>query len=244
MQEAKNKSKIESFALGAVLGITILVFLGAAAFTIFERSYAGRIYPNVTVGGVLFGGKTPREVKEYWLSQNEPFTSKTFEFRYRDEVATISAIDLDLGYDATLSATQAFLVGRSKHFFSDFYTKFIKKNTDLTPYFRWDTQTLEETLTLLAQRLDIPVQDALFSFRGGRVTAFRPSRSGRRLNVDLTKKRWQDILPNIPKIPEKTVTIEVPVETIEPSITTDQVNTFGIKELLGRGYSEFTGSIP
>ncbi|MFZ5845457.1 MAG: VanW family protein [Patescibacteria group bacterium] len=244
MQKVKNKSKIESFALGAILGIIILVFLGVAAFTIFERSYANRIYPNVSVGGVPFGGKTPREVKEYWLSQNEPFTSKIFEFRFGKEVATISAIDLNLGYDATLSATQAFLVGRSKHFFSDFYTKFIKKNTDLAPYFRWDTQTLEETLTRLAQRLDIPVQDALFSFSGGRVTAFRPSRPGRRMNVAQTQKRWQDILPNIPKVPEKTIVIEVSVETIEPSITTDQVNTFGIKELLGRGYSEFAGSIP
>jgi len=36
----------------------------------------------------------------------------------------------------------------------------------------------------------------------------------------------------------------VPTEIVNPSISTDRTNTFGVKELIGKGYSEFAGSIP
>lgn len=252
MSQIKNKTAsalpskpkaVKSFFEGVLLGIIILVLIGVAAFTIFESSYSGKIYPTVSVGGVPFGGGTPKEVKNYWLAKNEPFIQKVFEFRFGKEVATVSAIDLDLGYDATLSATQAFLVGRSKHFASDFYTKFVKKNTDLAPYFRWKNQVLEDALNDLAQKIDIPVQDALFQFNNGRVTAFKPSKPGRKTNTSAVKEKFQALLPTLPTGP-RVVTIEVPVEIVEPSITTDRVNSFGIKELIGKGYSEFEGSIP
>lgn len=240
----KTHGFIKPFAVGALLGVAILTLIGIAAAIIFERTYAERVYPTVSVGGVLFGGKTPSEVKNYWLAKNEPFTHKTFEFSFGKEVATVSAIDLDLGYDATLSATQAFLVGRSKYFLTDFYTKFVRKNTDLTPLFRWNNQFLDETMGNLAARIDIPVQNALFQFSGGRVSAFSPSRPGRRVNLLATKERFEATLITIPDITDSVIPIEVVVETIEPSITTDQVNSFGIKELLSKGYSEFAGSIP
>ncbi len=252
MSQLKNKTVtislnkrrvVKPFFTGVLVGIIILVLMGVSAFTIFESAYSGKVYPTVSVGKIPFGGKTPKEVKNYWLAKNEPFTHKVFEFSFGKEIATVSAIDLDLGYDATLSATQAFLVGRSKHFASDFYAKFLQKNTDLTPYFRWKNQILEDALNSLAQKVDIPVQDALFQFNNGRVTAFKPSKPGRRTNVTAAKERFQALLPSLASSPN-VVKIEVPVEVVEPSITTDRVNSFGIKELIGKGYSEFAGSIP
>src|SRR3989344_2781419 len=40
----------------------------------------------------------------------------------------------------------------------------------------------------------------------------------------------------------KNINVEIPVETIEPEITTESVNDLGIKELLGSGTSLFQRS--
>lgn len=225
------------------LGILLVGLSMASVVAAFETRYQGRVYPNVYVGGVPFGGKTPEEVASFWQSRNEPFRTPAFEFRLDEHMATISAEILDIGYDATLSATQAYLVGRSGNLATDLYTKFLKRKTDLTPYFRWKENLLDEAFEILAARIDIPEQDALFQFSGGRVTAFRPSREGRKLNRKEAKVRFENIISSIPNSPTSHFVIMIPVDVIKPAITTDQVNSFGIKELLGRGYSQFRGSI-
>src|SRR3989304_5574906 len=105
---------------------------------IFEARYEGKVYPQVAIDGVLFGGKTPEEVQQYWLSRNEFFQNKQFELRAADKIATISAAELNLGYDATLSATQAYEVGRSQHMLSNLNQKFLRPMLNLFPYFQWN----------------------------------------------------------------------------------------------------------
>ena len=242
MVSTKNK-RWHEWLSGISWGALTIFFFFFIAFGLFESAYRNKIYPNVVIGDVPFGGKTPLDVIDYWQTRNEPFTSKQFEFRFDGTIATVSAQQLDLGYDATLSATQAYLVGRSQYALSNLYTKFIKKTVPLTPYFRWNTDVLDTAMEMIAQRLDIPVQDALFQFKDGKVTAFRPSRDGRRVNREEAKRRFANLLPAIPASQESTIVIPVPVEIIKPTLTTDRVNAFGIKERIGRGYSEFRGSI-
>lgn len=223
-----------------VIGIAVV----AAWVQYFQQKFDRRVYPAVSVGGTPFGGKQAGEVKTYWLNKNKPYQEATFTFTFGQTVATVSGSELDLGYDATLSATQALLVGRSGNVASDIYAKFISGAINLTPYFRWNEQVLNDFLTNLAQRIDIPVQDALFQFNNGKVTSFKPSHNGRALNVEEAKIRFKELLPQVPNNPDTNIVISLPVDTIVPSFTTNQVNTFGIKEQIGLGYSEFAGSIP
>lgn len=227
-----------------ILTVTVLIFGISLAWLIFENYYDGKIYPHVSVGGIHFGGKNPQDVQQYWEKQNIPFADAVFEFRFEEHIATISGSTLNLGYDATLSATQAYAIGRSGHIFTDFLTKFFKQSINLDPYFRWETENINETLNNLSANIDIPVEDALFQFNNGRVTAFRPSHNGRRLNIDAAKKRFEEAVATLPYAPSYFIVINLPVDTVLPTITTDRVNSFGIKELIGHGYSEFQGSIP
>jgi vancomycin resistance protein YoaR len=228
-----------------VISAGVLLVLGVVALWFgFDRYYENRIYPNVYIDGVHFGGKTKADVQAYWEKQNIPFADSVFEFTFENHQATIAGSLLDLGYDATLSATQAYEVGRSGHIFADFITKFAKRTVNLSPYFRWKTENINETLDNLGTAIDIPVEDALFQFANGRVTAFRASHNGRRLNKDEAKKRFEAAVRTLPTAPSYYLVINLPVETVKPTITTDQVNSFGIKEHIGHGYSEFTGSIP
>ncbi len=229
---------------------TLLLFGVVAIFSIglfisirFDRHFRTRIYPGVSVGGIAFGNKTQQDIITYWTNKNGPFRDATYTLQFDGTVATISGSSLDVGYDATLSATQAYLVGRSGYIFSDFFQKFMSR-TDLSPYFRWNTSVLDDALESLAADIDIPVQDALFRFAGGRVTSFRPSRSGRKVNRVETTKRFEESLRGVATTLAPNVIVNLVVDSIDPSITTDRVNSFGITELLGRGYSIFSGSIP
>lgn len=227
-----------------LLLITIsIVLLGIIASLSFENRYTNRIYPGVSVDGIPFGGKTREEIISYWQKHNEPFHTAEFELPFEGEVATLSGSLLDVGYDATLSATQAYLVGRSGYLLSDLFRKFIQP-TNLALSFHWEESVLDESLEALADKINIPVQDALFQFNEGRVTLFRPSREGRNLNIASSKKQFEKLLPSIPTKKQELFSVSLVVDTIHPSITTDQVNSFGIKELIGRGFSTFAGSIP
>ncbi len=80
-------------------------------------------------------------------------------------------------------------------------------------------------------------ENALFEFKDGRVVAFRPSRPGFQLNLqaletDLTKTIEDDHLPS-------KVTITIKGRYLPPKITTKDTNSYGIKELVGRGESWF-----
>lgn len=224
---------------------TIIVCIGIIAIVkIYDSIYKGRVYPSVMISGASVGGKTPSEVEAYWTERNEPFQKASFTFTFESNVATVSGMDLGLGFDATLSATQAYLVGRSGHFASDLLAKFYPAPTSLTSYFRYQEDILNETLQDLSERINIPVVDALFDFRGGKVTAFRLSKDGREVDVVEAKARFDNAVKNISGATDSHIIITLPVKTVKPSLTTDRVNAFGIKELIGRGYSEFAHSIP
>lgn len=253
MGESKNKTIIHgpakskpfvtmAKAFAVSIGICLLLF--GLAINMFRMAYANRIYPNVSVGGIPFGGKTKEDVSMYWASRNEPFAAAQFELRFESMIATVSGSDIELGYDADLSATQAYLVGRSGRWLSDLFVTFLERSVDLSPYFRWKDEVITEKLDDFAQHVDIPVSDALFTFDQGKVTAFKPSKNGQKLNKEEAKRRILEAFQTVAQTNQQRISILLPVETIRPTINTHNTNAFGIQELIGQGYSEFTGSIP
>ncbi len=96
-------------------------------------------------------------------------------------------------------------------------------------------------ISKVANQIDQEVQEGLFEFNPAtkRVTAFKASQEGRKLDVEKTYNQITDaLLARSPKI------INLSVEVVKPKIQTSDVNSLGIKELIGRGISHFAGSIP
>ncbi len=95
----------------------------------------------------------------------------------------------------------------------------------------------------IASEIDQEVQEGLFEFNPAtkRVTAFRSSQEGRGLDKEKAYQLITDTLGTLPGSPK---TITLPVNIIKPRIATSDVNSLGIKELIGRGISNFAGSIP
>ena len=238
MQKINHKATL-------ILMTISIISLGMCAGYVwkFETSYSNRVYPTISVGEIPFGGKTQQEVEAFWLAKNTTLTDIQFEFRFDTKVATISSHDIQLSYDATLSATQALSVGRSKHFLSNIRQRYTKQPINLPPTLRWDTDAIDQFITSVSETINIPVENALFQFTNNKVIQFKPSRSGRMVNTKQLKEQFTIRLHDAVQTNTKHIIFPVPVDIIEPIISTKQTNSFGIKELIGRGYSEFPGSI-
>lgn len=233
------------FTLG-ILGGTLL--LGMVFFLTYETQFEDRVYPSVSISRIPFGGQTHLEITEYWLKRNAPFQKLELTFQFENQIATISGSSLDIGFDATLSASQAFAVGRSGNTLTDTYHKYQAWQTgiDLKPLFRWQDEILDTTLETLAQAIDIEPENALFEFQQRRVSVFKPAKMGRAVDREEVKRKFIDQLELLSReaIPPPQLIFILPVLPKRPLLETNQANNFGIEELIGEGVSYFRGSIP
>lgn len=244
MAAKNNKTVLSILAYILLGGIILLTGTIVSLWTYFERTYTNRAYPNVSIDGVRFGGQTKEQIESYWLEKNKTLGTMQFTFQFENVVATVSAADIGAGYDATLSATQALLIGRSSHLFSNLRERFTRQPITLSPAYTWDTDTLDETIASLSAAIDIPVENALFQFAKGKVVSFKPSKDGRSLNTEKLRIMVNEEVIRALENQTQQVIIKLPVDTITPLISTKQANSFGIREKISSGYSEFAGSIP
>ena len=94
-----------------------------------------------------------------------------------------------------------------------------------------------EFLQPIAELINVEPQDARFELTNDRVTSFQSSRDGKILDLE---KSYQKINQQIVigQAPE----IELVVDITPAKVATGDLNNLGIKELLGRGVSNFSGS--
>lgn len=235
----------------------LIPFAGSAIFLTFlitfiysfEKRYQQKIYPGVRIDGILFGGKTAQDVEKYFNNRSLPFNKLQVILNFEDKTATVSGTDLGVSFDGKLSSVQAFSIGRSGNFLSDTYQKWRAATTgiNLSSVLKMNTNLIDDNLALLSQSIDIPSQDALFQFEYGKVTLFRVSRPGQKLNTPKAKEMINSLITAVTRqdnLDLQPLVISLPVEIIQPRITTENSNNLGIRELLGRGSSKFAGSIP
>lgn len=212
----------------------------------FQQQYNHHIYPGVIVGGVNFGGKSQSDVKAYFEAKNRLIDQSVFTFSAGDQIATISAQKLGLGYDSNLMANQAYSVGRSDNLISNvsLIIQSYMGSVTFDPSYRYDEDKLDKLLTPMAQKVYVAPIDALFTLTNDRVTAFRPSEDGQAANTDKAKQAFESYIPSLVKGQQaKNISIAVPLEPVKPKISTDEANKYGIRELLATGTSVYQGSI-
>lgn len=232
--------------VGVFIGVIILS-VGSIAY--FEMQYTNRVYPGIYVGDLDAGGLTKEEIEEYFNRKSFPFSSIDIEFRFEDTVATISGETLEIAFDGKLSSEQAYSLGRSGHILSDTVQKLtaLKTGIYLPVVLEFNTEQLDGFLTSLSQSIDIEPEEASFTFADGKVTAFKPSRNGQRLDIGKTEKLLSEYIRSLTSydnVSDNTLTISLPVYEVLPKISTENSNTYGIRELIGRGESHFANSIP
>lgn len=106
----------------------------------------------------------------------------------------------------------------------------------------YSTEKIANFANSISSSIERSPQNASFQFADNKVTLFRPAIDGVALDTGLFTERVVESLENLEKSEEK-ISISIPVSKKTPEVTTESVNNLGIKELIGRGYSTFKGSI-
>ncbi len=101
-----------------------------------------------------------------------------------------------------------------------------------------DEAPLETWAAKMAKDINQPVQDARFRFNGGNLQVLRPSKQGRTVDQEAVVERVRQALLNGES------NLQLPVQIIEPSVSSDNPQALGITELIDRGSTSFAGSIP
>ncbi len=232
------------FSVGAILG---LFFLTSFLFIFFQKSYHHLVFPGVMVYGIPLGGKTREEVKTYFAKKNISFEKTKFIFTLHDTpIGTLSAQELNLGYNENLLANQAFSIGRSQDMVAN--TSLVIQayfyGINLPPSYQYLDDTIDTFIKPTAEAIKIEPTEALFTFENGKVTTFRPSSDGQELDIFALKKNLVSHLPSIIAAEtNQTIVIPIPIKKLKPKITTEKVNNLGIKELIASGTSLYHGSI-
>lgn len=230
------------FGLGMSLGL--FFFVGIIAF-FYQQTYGEKIYPGVLVNNIDFGGKTKAEVLAYFDKKNQQIQKTTITFTADDQIATISAKDLDLGYDEELLAEQAYSIGRTPNLLSNIVLMFraYVSGLNLPPAYHISDEELTNTIDPIRDQVTAPPVDAEFDFKDGKVIAFKPSKNGKQINDAVLRKVLLEKASHPDRLSPQ-LFITLPLTTLKPAITTESVNNMGIKELVGSGTSLFYHSIP
>lgn len=230
------------FIMGAVVGF---FFFSSFLYLTYKHLYTNRVYEGISIGGIHFGGKSSQEIKHYFAQKNKLLQKTTFIITNENTTATLSAREIGFGYDEALLAQQAIDLGRSNNMISNIWMMLSAYTTGLNipPAFHCKEEVIDKRLALFSKDNVAPI-NAIFQFENGKVLTFRPSKDGKEADTEKVKKQIIDALRAITlsKTPQ-TIHFSVPMITKKPEITTDNVNTLGIKELLGKGTSLFHHSI-
>lgn len=232
------------FSIGSLLGF---FFFTSFIFIFYQHVFAGKVYPGVTINKVDFGGKTSWQIEDYFNKKNEAIQKIKFTFSAQNEIATYSAKMLKIGYNAKLLADQAVSIGRSQNTLGNIslVLQAYIGGVNLEPSYTYSESVLFNAIKPLEEKINVDPINAKFTFTNNRVTEFRQSQDGKKLDVESLKTQLVSKIPLILEYKNPpNIIINIPVKVVKPEITTDKVNSLGIKELLASGTSLFLGSIP
>ena len=232
------------FSVGALLGLFLLT---SSVLILFQRLNHERIYPGIMVNGVDFSGKKEEDIRNYFKNKNDKIADTKFVFTNATEIATVSAKEIDLGYNYNLLATQAYNLGRSRNLISNVSIIFqgYTQGLNLPSSYSYSDQKLMSYLSPIVEKMRIEPVDSVFTFRNGRVTEFKASRNGQDADVGKLKDQIEKtVVQAVVSQNAQEYSINIPVKVLEPNITTAKANNLGIRELIGSGSSLYQHSIP
>ena len=154
---------------------------------IYQLSFAGRIFPGVSVAGVDLSGLSRGEAA-LKLSQTLSYASTgKILFRDGEKVWVASPVELGMVFDPTASADAAYAHGREGGVFGALSSQIRARGlgADVPPVILFDQRVAYAYLQNIAVQVNQPVAEAVLRVDGTNVIS-EPGRMGRALNLDAT----------------------------------------------------------
>ncbi len=178
---------ILQFLLVLMGGISVF-FIAMFLITIgYRMTYAGRIFPGMSVAGIDVAGMKPVEAAVKLQTALTYPVSGRIVLRDGENVWIESPVRLGMVFDPVASAQAAFDTGRKGSIFSmlDAQWNASQVGVDIPPVVVLDQRLAHSYLQNLAAQIDKPVREASLSIDSLNIST-SPGQVGRRLNVDAT----------------------------------------------------------
>jgi vancomycin resistance protein YoaR len=240
--------KFDKIILGVFFIALFTLSLIGSSFIVINSISKDKIFPQTFIDGADVGLLTKEEATNLLLKKYPALDEAIIEVVYKDQkIATFSGTQLSLSRNINEKVDQAFLIGRSTHFPSQ-VTQQLNAIIRLQKYnFTTSVDYLKEEVenfVLYAQdTYDKEPQNALFDFQNNKVLSFQIDRPGLKIKSEEFVKNFENSLTKI-SFKNKLATVELLDEIIEAEVKLSDVNSLGIRELIGEGKSNYTGSIP
>lgn len=183
-------------------------------------------------------------------SKLEILLGNKLTFNTNDEIVIPTII-----IDTTLTENEALTVkSRAEKYLDKSITlKFESKTYDIlgqdlfnviNPKGGYNEYEINNQIYKVSSDINRDPENAKFEFDGKRVTEFAPALDGIVTDSSTLKTLFISGLDKLAEGVEKNITIEVPIISKKPQVSTNQVNNLGIKELVGHATSTYFHSIP
>lgn len=113
----------------------------------------------------------------------------------------------------------------------------------LNPHDSYDQERIKDKIKKVSRQINRNPQDSVFIVENEIVKEFTPSKDGVTINEDKLVEAIKSALERLMDTDNKITTLEIPVIVYPAKIKNEDVNNLGINVLLGRGDSNFKGSI-
>lgn len=229
---------LTGFSIAALTLISIFIIY-------FQYTYKSQVIPGIFVDNLYVGEKTQSEVQQIYNEKNATIGQSQISFTFEEQTVTISAQDLEIGYDTNLIAEQAVTLGKSSNLFSNYFIiiNSYLNGTNLNSSYTFNEEKLATVLLPIEETIIIEPVDALFAVEGNRVASFQESIDGRDIDSETIEEMILARLPRIISGEITSVSLEIPTVVVKPQVTTEEANSYGVVEKIGEGKSYFRGSI-
>jgi vancomycin resistance protein YoaR len=222
--DAPRASGRVRFGVAFLIGLLVSMTLGIGALYAYDRQYAGRILPGVSIGGLDLSGQDPVTAAAALRQVYGELGEGSLTFRADGRQTTITFEEIGRGPDVEAMVAEALGVGRdgnpAERVIADAQTAL--RGVSLTPKVTYDADALAERVLAFSESLAREPADAWVSLVARSFTVV-PAIEGRIVDAATP---LESALADLGELSAPTtLTYDLPVQKIEPTVTTEEAAT-------------------
>ena len=192
--------------LYVVLTLLLMLLAGAGGGLYYlDRSYQGKIYPNVSVQGLTVGELSPAEAEAALREQHQAFIQQPIILTYGDQTWRPTLSEVGVAFDFKTAVDRAYRAGRGNGLLENLQEVYAiwQNGLDLPVRVTFDQNTLRQYVVASIGGLEQAPVDARLRLDGTTVTT-QPAHTGRQMLIDQTV---QDLSTALKTLSPQTVAV-------------------------------------
>lgn len=166
----KKSKRVLEWVIFSFLGLVLVI---SGSLFLYQRTYAGKIYPNVSISGINLSGKTKNQAQILLNKKISNIQQKQLVLSAGDKEVPVKVIDTGLNYDVNKSVNNAYAVGRDNKFLIQLYqsVKAIFAKNNITAATVMDQEKFDAFMAANIPNLNVEAKNAELKIENGVISS-------------------------------------------------------------------------